>query len=59
MKIEKMITELDTAAGMILVGAMKDPVILQAMGKINNVSIELGELAGRIDSLDTDENLFD
>ena len=40
-----MISELDTAVGMLIVAAMKDPTIKTAMEKVSKVSFELGELA--------------
>lgn len=42
MKIEEMIQELDTAAGMLIVAAMKDSTVRAAMEKISKVSFELG-----------------
>jgi hypothetical protein len=45
MEIEKMISELDTAVGMLIVAAMKDPTVKEAMEKVSNVSFELGRLA--------------
>lgn len=59
MKIEAMIRELDTVTGMLIVDARQKPIIKEAMEKVMKVSIELGELAVRIDNLDTDENLFE
>lgn len=44
-KLDKLIHELDTAVGMLIVAAMKDPLVKQAMEKVRDVSFELGELA--------------
>ena len=43
-KIDKLISELDTATGMLIVAAMKDKTVRQAKEKIINVSFELGNL---------------
>lgn len=43
-KIDKLISELDTATGMLIVTAMKDQIVRQAMEKVSNVSFELGNL---------------
>lgn len=43
-KIDKLIHELDTATGMLIVTAMKDQTVRQAMEKVSNVSFELGNL---------------
>ena len=51
MKPSKMIRELDTAVGMLIVAATQDPVIKEAMEKVSNVSFELGNL------IDEDDNL--
>jgi hypothetical protein len=45
MKISEMITELDTAVGMLIVAAMKDNTVKAAMEKVSKVSLELGESA--------------
>lgn len=45
MTLSEMITELDTAVGMLIIMASRDSVVRQAMEKVMNVSIELGELA--------------
>lgn len=45
MKIDKMISKLDTATGMLLVASMKDSTVRKAMELITGVSIALGELA--------------
>ena len=43
-KVDKVITELDTAVGMMTVAAMKDPVLRQAMEKVINASFELTKM---------------
>jgi hypothetical protein len=50
MDIQKMISELDTAGGMLIVAAMEDPIVKQAMEKVMKVSIALGELAEKEES---------
>lgn len=45
MIVEKLISELDTAAGMLIVAAMKDQTVKVAMEKITAVSIALGDIA--------------
>ena len=47
MTIAEMISELDGAGGRLVVAAMKDPVIKEAMEMVSNVSIALGEMAQR------------
>ena len=42
--LEKAIHELDTACGMLLVMAMKDKTVKEAMKKVTNVSFEIGNL---------------
>lgn len=44
-----MISELDTAVGMLIVEAMKNPTVKQAMGKVSNVSFELGNMCNEND----------
>lgn len=51
-KIDKLIHELDTAAGMLIVTAMKDQTVRQAMEKVSNVSFELCNL---IDEIETEK----
>ena len=41
-QIDKAIHELDTAAGMMLVAAMQDPLLKKAMEKVSTVSFDLG-----------------
>lgn len=43
MSVDEMISELDTAVGMLIVAAMKDKTVKEAMEKIINVSFELGQ----------------
>lgn len=43
-KIEKMIQELDTAAGMLIVSAMGNKEVMKAMEKISKVSFDLGNM---------------
>lgn len=49
-KIDKLISELDTATGMLIVAAMKDKTVRQAMEKVSNVSFELGNLINDIEA---------
>lgn len=42
--IEELIEKLDGASGRLIVQALKDKTIMEAMEMINEVSIELGEL---------------
>lgn len=51
-KIDKLINELDTAAGMLIVASTKSTIIRQAKEKIINVSFELGNL---IDDIETEK----
>lgn len=44
MKIDETISKLDGACGRLLVAAMKDPVVREAMEMVTEVSIALGEL---------------
>jgi hypothetical protein len=44
-KLDELISELDTACGMLLVASMKDSTVRAAMEKITMVSIELGIIA--------------
>lgn len=41
-KIGKLISELDTAVGMLIVAAMTDNTVKEAMRKVSEVSFELG-----------------
>ena len=41
-KIGKLISELDTAVGMLIVAAMTDKTVKEAMEKVSEVSYELG-----------------
>lgn len=54
MKIDKMISELDTACGMLIVASMKDSTIRQAMEKISKVSIALGLLGQKFNNCSMD-----
>lgn len=49
-KIDKLISELDTATGMLIVPAMKDKTVKQAMEKVSKVSFELGNLINEIEA---------
>ena len=40
---EEMISRLDTACGMLLVAAMSDATVREAMEKVTSVSLSLGE----------------
>ena len=44
-KINGLISELDTAVGMLIVAAMTDVTVKEAMEKVSNVSVKLGEIA--------------
>jgi hypothetical protein len=44
-KIDELISELDTAAGMLIVASLADETVRTAMEKINHVSVELGIIA--------------
>ncbi|AKL96631.1 hypothetical protein CACET_c31870 [Clostridium aceticum] len=45
-KIDTIISKLDTAAGMLIVAAMKDQTVKKAMRLISESSFELGNLIG-------------
>lgn len=49
MSIDEMISQLDTAAGMLIVASMKDATVRQAMEKVTNVSLTLGELGEKLE----------
>jgi hypothetical protein len=49
MSIEEMISALDTAAGMLLVASMNDVTVREAMEKITDVSLALGELGEKLE----------
>ena len=49
MNFEEMISELDTASGMLIVAAMRDNTVKQAMEKIMEVSLALGDMAWEIE----------
>lgn len=44
MSIDEMISKLDGACGRLLVAAMKDPVVREAMEMVTEVSLALGEM---------------
>jgi len=44
LSLDEMISKLDGAAGRLLVSAMKDPIIREAMQMITDVSVSLGEV---------------
>lgn len=50
MTIEKMISELDTVAGMLIVSAMQNKTVMEAMQKVAAVSIALGEMAEEMEN---------
>lgn len=57
MSFEDMISTLDGASGRLIVEAMKNPVIKEAMEMISKVSISLGEWAMDMETADyADEN---
>ena len=43
-RLEPLVSQLDTAAGMLLVAAVKDPLVKAAMEKVSRVSWEIGEV---------------
>lgn len=43
-KIEKIISELDTAVGKLLVSSTKDELVKEAMKQVSKVSFDLGNL---------------
>lgn len=43
-KVDKLISRLDTAAGMLLVAAMKDGTVKDAMEIVSQVSFDLGNM---------------
>jgi hypothetical protein len=45
-KLDKIISALDTAAGMLIVAAMKDKTIRKAMELVSQASFDLGNLVG-------------
>jgi hypothetical protein len=45
MTIDEMISQLDGACGRLIVAAMRDPVIKEAMEMVTEVSVALGEMA--------------
>lgn len=48
-EIDNLISKLDTATGMLIVAAMKDKTVREAMELVSNVSIELGEIAAEME----------
>ncbi len=55
-KIGKLISELDTVTGMLIVASMTDKTVRQAMEKVINVSVELGNLIDYIETEKAIEN---
>ena len=49
-KIDKLISELDTAAGMLIAASMNNRKVYDAMEKISRVSLELGNLIDYIEA---------
>jgi len=49
-KIDKLISELDTASGMLIVASIKDKTVRQAKEKVSKVSFELGNLIEEIET---------
>lgn len=43
-KLDKLISQLDEVAGKLLVPAMKDPLVKEAMKQVSNVSFELSRM---------------
>ena len=43
LSFEEMISRLDTACGMLIVAAMSDATVREAMEKVTSVSLSLGE----------------
>lgn len=50
-RLDKLISELDTVTGMLIVASMTDKNVAEAKDKVINVSFELGEIIN-------DEELF-
>lgn len=48
MNIDEMISKLDGACGRLLVAAMKDTVVREAMEMVTEVSIALGEMGQEV-----------
>lgn len=55
MTIDEMISKLDGAAGRLIVAAMRDSVIKEAMQMISEVSIALGDMAADMEYPPADE----
>ncbi len=55
-KIGKLISELDTVTGMLIVASMTDKTVRQAMEKVSIVSLELGNLIDDIEAEKAIEN---
>lgn len=55
MDIDEMISTLDGAAGRLLMAAMHDPIVKQAMEMVTEVSIALGEMAEARDLAETND----
>lgn len=49
MTIDEMISQLDGACGRLIVDAMRNPVIKEAMEMVTEVSLALGEMACDLD----------
>lgn len=43
-KLDALISELDTACGMLIVAAMSNPVVKEAHEKVMNVSVRLADI---------------
>lgn len=50
-KIDKIIQELDTAVGMLLVASMSNATVKEAMEKVSNASFELGKIAEELEEV--------
>lgn len=49
MTVDEMISQLDSACGRLIVEAMQNPVVKEAMEMVTEVSIALGEMACDLD----------
>ena len=55
MSIEGIISEIDTAVGLLIMPATREPLVKQAMDKLMQVSLDLGEIGELLESEAKDE----
>ena len=48
-KLNELISQLDTIVGMLLIPSMKNDTVKQAMEKVSEVSLELGNIIDELD----------